>query len=248
MPNSSSFHPLEIVTSDPEAAKHLAKKITSLGVQVTIDAKPDPRFKRVLLYKYFEILPKSIITQFGSENIINLHNGKLPEYRGLHALSWMIQKGEKIGFLTLHQVQSKVDSGAIVSEYQFPIDLEMDVNDAVSLMHMALDSWLPNEIYLWLVDSSRVLRIPSEKHFPTYPRKHDNNFINSSWTVFDAINILRAVNPPYGPGVIYLNKEERIRVCLPISKATQQHCLSINAASINLELSDGILEVARLPF
>ena len=159
----------------------------------------------------------------------------------------MIQKGEKIGSLTLHQVKPKVDSGSIISEYQFPINPEMDVNDAASLIQLAIDTWLPNEICLWLKDPSRVMRISSNTHFPNYPRKYDNNFMDSSWSILDAFNILRAVNPPYGPGVIYSNKEERIRVCLPISKATQQRCLSKNAVSINLELSDGVLEVSRIP-
>lgn len=98
MCNSSSFHPLEIVTSDPGSAEHLAQKISSLGVDVTVGVKPELKFKRVLLYKYFEILPESVISEFVSENIINLHNGKLPEYGGVRALSWMIQKGEKLVF------------------------------------------------------------------------------------------------------------------------------------------------------
>lgn len=76
----------------------------------------------------------------------------------------------------------------------------MDVNDAVSHIRLALDSWLPNEIVRWLSDSSKVLRNSSDTQFPTYPRKYDNNFLDSSWTISDAINILRAVNPPMVQG------------------------------------------------
>lgn len=246
MVNSSSSHSLEIITSKPEDSEELATAISTYGVNVRISAALSPDSQKALLFKYHEIVPQKVISRIGSHNILNLHNGKLPEFRGLHAMSWMIQKGEKFGYLTLHQVGTKVDSGAIVAEYKFPISSEMDINDASELMNFGVFKWLPKEIYTWLEDPLKILRAKSEKLFPPYPRKFDDNFFDSTWSKQDAVNLLRAVNPPYGPGGIYVDGSMRYRVCLPVSKLSQDFCNSKLSKDLMLQLSDSVLPVQDL--
>jgi len=224
----------------------LAAAIRTFGVNVSISEVPNPDSQRALLFKYYEIVPSGLISEFGSHNILNLHNGKLPEYRGLHTMSWMIQKGEEFGYLTLHQVSSKVDAGAIVAELTFPISPEMDVNDASQIINSGVINWLPKEVNCWLEDPHTVLKAKSEILFPPYPRKFDDNYFDSTWSKKDAVNLLRAVNPPYGPGGIYVDGPNQFRVCLPVSSASQEFCKAHLTKDLMLQLSDSAVLVQEL--
>ena len=215
-------------------------------MNVSISEVPNPDSQKALLFKYFEIVPTKVISEFGSNNILNLHNGKLPEYRGLHTMSWMIQKGEKLGCLTLHQVSEKVDAGAIVAELIFPISPEMDVNDASRIINSGVINWLPKEVYCWLEDSNKVLKTKSKILFPPYPRKFDDNYFDSTWSKKDAVNLLRAVNPPYGPGGIYVDGPKHFRVCLPVSSASQEFCKAHLTKDLMLQLSDSVVLVQEI--
>ncbi len=51
----------------------------------------------------------------------NLHPGPLPEYAGLHVVSWAIYNGEHRHAVTLHRMVSDVDAGPIAFAAGFPI-------------------------------------------------------------------------------------------------------------------------------
>lgn len=62
----------------------------------------------------------------------NLHPGPLPEYAGLNAPSWAIVNGETTHGVTLHWMDSGIDSGEIAYQVRFPID-ESDTGLSLSL-------------------------------------------------------------------------------------------------------------------
>jgi methionyl-tRNA formyltransferase len=237
---------LEIVSSKPSDASALAKIIESMGIRTHVtDSLILPKSK-VLLYKYKKIIDQKIISQIGSSNIINLHNGKLPEYRGLHALSWMIQNGESIGVLTLHEVEPTIDTGAIISEFKFDIGKQMDINDAQKIVAEALKIWLPNEVIRWFHNEKTAKRNP-RKLYRIYPEKNDNNFFDKKWKIREAINLIRAVNPPYGPGAIYQDKYQDTRVVVAFSQESTEYIEKNSTGTIKCNLSDGVLEFNILP-
>lgn len=47
---------------------------------------------------------------------INVHNGKLPAYRGLFGTFWETFNGEEWGYSTIHVMQPQVDSGAVLAQ------------------------------------------------------------------------------------------------------------------------------------
>lgn len=51
----------------------------------------------------------------------NLHPGPLPRYAGINAPSWAIYRGETSYGVTLHQMDSGIDTGAIVYEQEFSL-------------------------------------------------------------------------------------------------------------------------------
>ncbi|MFH1680398.1 MAG: formyltransferase family protein [Candidatus Eisenbacteria bacterium] len=53
---------------------------------------------------------------------VNLHSGKVPEYRGAAPAFWELYNGETSVGITIHRVTERVDEGAVLMEELFPID------------------------------------------------------------------------------------------------------------------------------
>ncbi len=54
----------------------------------------------------------------------NLHPAPLPRYAGLNSVSWAIYRGEKEHGVTIHKMETGIDTGAIVFQELFPITNE----------------------------------------------------------------------------------------------------------------------------
>ena len=48
--------------------------------------------------------------------VINVHNGRLPRYRGVFGTFWEMYCGEEWGCATLHVMEPKVDAGAVLAQ------------------------------------------------------------------------------------------------------------------------------------
>jgi methionyl-tRNA formyltransferase len=57
----------------------------------------------------------------GGGQILNLHPGRLPYYRGVRPINWALRNGDRTHGLTIHQVDAGVDTGPIVAMVEFPI-------------------------------------------------------------------------------------------------------------------------------
>lgn len=53
---------------------------------------------------------------------INLHSGKVPEYRGAAPAFWELFNGETEVGITIHRVEPSLDSGAVLRQECFPLD------------------------------------------------------------------------------------------------------------------------------
>lgn len=70
--------------------------------------------------QYPWIISASIIDKVGGK-IFNLHNAKLPDYRGHNSISHEILNQEKFHFSTIHKIDKKIDMGEIYSEAKIRI-------------------------------------------------------------------------------------------------------------------------------
>ena len=63
------------------------------------------------------------IDKFSSKNLYNLHFSLLPSYRGCHTNFYQIKDGVNIGGVTLHYIDKGIDTGDIVDNIKFKIEL-----------------------------------------------------------------------------------------------------------------------------
>ena len=85
--------------------------------KLIIQGKP----KFIVSVQYPWILSKEIINLLDGR-VINLHNAKLPSYRGHNTISHEILNNENTHTSTLHWISEEVDRGLIVMEKTFSIE------------------------------------------------------------------------------------------------------------------------------
>ena len=81
---------------------------------------------------------------------VNLHKGKLPEYRGMPPAFWEVKDKQPFVGCTVHQVEAGLDTGAIVAETRLPVA----AFSTPAGLRVALDR-LGNQL---VVDAIRALR------------------------------------------------------------------------------------------
>jgi methionyl-tRNA formyltransferase len=54
--------------------------------------------------------------------VLNVHNGKLPRYRGMLPTFWALSAGDRDITITVHTMVAKLDAGDILAEFPVPIE------------------------------------------------------------------------------------------------------------------------------
>ncbi|GAA0859423.1 formyl transferase [Aliiglaciecola litoralis] len=78
----------------------------------------------IVSIRFGQILQQPVIDlpEFG---VLNLHSGKLPEYRGVMATFWAMAEGQQNMATTLHHIDSaQIDAGPVLSIAEQPIDYQ----------------------------------------------------------------------------------------------------------------------------
>lgn len=53
--------------------------------------------------------------------VLNVHNGRLPDYRGMMPTFWALLDGAERVVVTVHEMAERLDSGAVVAEFEVPV-------------------------------------------------------------------------------------------------------------------------------
>ena len=94
-------------------------RATDFNAQAIVD---DVRARRVdLLVNVGGGIFRRRLIEATGRGILNVHMGRLPEFRGMNALEWSLFHGQPIG-LTLHLIDAGIDTGDILCFRRIPID------------------------------------------------------------------------------------------------------------------------------
>ncbi|MCD6063071.1 MAG: formyl transferase domain protein [Flavipsychrobacter sp.] len=105
-------------------------------VSVLEDLDALPECDIIYSVQYHQILKQEHINK-ASQIAVNLHMAPLPEYRGSNQFSYaIIQEKSEFG-TTIHQIDERIDHGAILFQKRFPIPDNCWVNDLYELTFSA---------------------------------------------------------------------------------------------------------------
>lgn len=130
----------------PESDSFLAALIGSLNPDV------------VLSVQYPWKIGQDVIS-LARNRIVNVHNAKLPDYRGHGTISHEILAGEKLHFVSVHLIDNRLDFGRLLKEEAIPInptDTAMGVWEKSVKVIDSLVEELFDNLEAWIQDSSIV--------------------------------------------------------------------------------------------
>lgn len=133
----------------------------------------------IVLAQFSIIISKELL-EYYHDRVINLHYGKLPEYRGVAPITHALLNKESECSVTLHYVDSGIDTGDIINEKSFSVKL-LTNEEAYRVCEIEggnLLKWL----YKVFLNSEEIKRY---KQISENQRYYDKSSINYSNTSID---------------------------------------------------------------
>ena len=221
--------------------------INSKKVELIIK-KNKPDLNIVAGFPY--IIEKKIynIPKYGT---INLHAGKLPEYRGGSPLNWQIINNEKKIGISIIKLTQKLDAGEIVSSKKFDLKNNHDIKRVHELSNK----------YFGLLTLNAIQKILKKKKFKKQDikkvkywsqRKELDGFLDfKTKKDVEVFNFVRAISKPYPCAFInYKKKKIKIVKCKIYKRALNLYPGQIlyNKKKMYLGCLKGIIEVVKYEY
>ncbi|MDM7923995.1 MAG: methionyl-tRNA formyltransferase [Pyrinomonadaceae bacterium] len=199
-----------------------------------------------LVWSYPMILPDDLlnIPRLGA---VNIHQGLLPEYRGVNGVRWALLHGEQHTGVTMHFMDSGIDTGDMIARAAFPIEPTDDIRTLMQKSRLAGLHLLKN---LWRhIAAGTAVRMPQDHAIARYYSAAMAPPDSIDWhrPAIDIHNLVRASAPPF-PGVHTSFGEHRITIRRTEPLVTQ--CSEVpgtierlDAESLEIASGDGIVSV-----
>jgi phosphoribosylglycinamide formyltransferase-1 len=88
----------------------------------------------------------SVLLQYFSNRIVNIHPALLPSFPGLHAIEQAFHYGVKIFGITIHYVDEGVDTGKIIAQDCFHAGEDMTLEEVETHIHQLEHQLYPKTI------------------------------------------------------------------------------------------------------
>lgn len=180
-------------------------------------------------------------------NLFNYHNTKLPTERGASAYTWKILSQNRLGGLTIHKIEEKLDVGDIVAQKNFSFPnvcrIQKDYYDYIEKKEL-------NFIWKFLGSLSMTgtyTRIKQKEINSTYWPKIDtaiHGYLNWDWSASDIGIFICAFDDPH-PGAITFIDEKKVHLknCTMHKELTKFHPFQ---SGLVFKIHDGKLHVAAV--
>lgn len=160
-----------------------------------------------VLAGYGKILKQPII-DVPSRMCVNLHGGRLPQYRGSSPMNWALINGDSSYTLSVIKVAPGVDTGDVLVDRTFPIEPEHTIVDLHKNANQAFPEMLVEVLQKIQADSLSP-RIQDQSESSYYPLRFpdDGTIIWDMYTAEEIHNRIRALTEPYPCAVTYFKGE-----------------------------------------
>jgi methionyl-tRNA formyltransferase len=105
---------------------------------------------------------------------LNLHHGRLPDFRGAFSVFWAMRTGERILYATAHLMGSRLDDGPVVVEEPVPVVWGASVADMETRMWAVSPRVLLTAVDRLETDAAAAVAEPrGAGRYYTYPTRRD---------------------------------------------------------------------------
>jgi len=183
-----------------------AEKVAAVRRRATVPCFLHPRGARLpaelpsadagISWLYSQIIDAVDLARYPG-GILNMHGGKIPEYRGANVLQWAIINGETELGITWHEMAAEVDAGPIWAESAIPIPATATALDMRAAMIAAAIDLFPAA---WAAFAARagMPRRPDLSSGRVWPqRRPSDGEIGALWPAARVRNLVRALPMPW---------------------------------------------------
>jgi methionyl-tRNA formyltransferase len=165
--------------------------------------------KLFIIAGYSTIFKEELI-KLPSKGTINLHAGRLPEYRGGSPLNWQLINGDKRATISIVRVDKEIDAGNVLGEKDIIIKKSTDIKD----LHNQANKLFP-QLVKNIIDKIENLkgRIQNKKKSIYWHQRNDNDghIDFKKINAYQASRLVRALTKPY-PGAWANLERKRVRI------------------------------------
>jgi methionyl-tRNA formyltransferase len=194
-----------------------------------------------VLAGYNRILPPELVN-LPRRGVINLHAGRLPQYRGCAPIPWQIIRGEQELGLSVLYADEGIDTGAILARETFYLGPEEGATEAEARAVAIFPEMLVR--VLRGLEDGTLHPVPQDSsqavyYTRRYPR--DGLIDCRLQTAEEVHNLIRALRPPYPGAFAWCGKR---KVVLHASRLLNEEIRGI-PGHIPLRWAEGMILIAR---
>ena len=147
---------------------------------------------------------------------LNLHGGKLPNYKGASTLNWQIINGEKKIGISIIQANTSIDGGDILTQSNFKLRENHDIKKVHQIVNKKFPILLSNVLKKLL---NKKLNPKKNKNGKIYKQRKpsDGKIFWDKMTNIQVFNFIRALTLPY-PGAFSFEKLSKKKIIFFKSK------------------------------
>jgi methionyl-tRNA formyltransferase len=167
---------------------------------------------------------------------INIHGAHLPQNRGCNPIQWAIIKREHKTGVTLHSIDSGLDTGPIIAQETVDINMNDSWLDVRNKIEKATDVLINDSLEQILSGNWKTISQDEQMATLGARRRAEDGFFSWSEPSIDIYNKIRALLPPIPPAYYINVSGEKVHLTemLPLWKL-----LSLKAAQFSKELLQG---------
>ena len=173
--------------------------------------KPD----LVLVSTFNKILNSKIlnITKF-----INIHHGKLPKQKGRASINWALIMGRNNIYITIHEINKKLDGGKILKQKKIFISKEDNYFKIQSKINFFLKNNLTKIVTNYLANKIKLKKNLQKNESWNCSRNPQDSMINFFDKKSSVINLIRGVSDKKFGAYCFLKEKKIIILEASISK------------------------------
>ena len=264
----SNYDILSVVTNPPKAIGRKKKNISNniilkceeFGIDIIkqkdlSDLNFENELKKckpdLFVVVAYRILPKSLLSipKLGS---INLHGSLLPAYRGAAPIQWSLINGDTETGLSTFFIESRVDTGKIISQKKIKI-LDNDNYGSLSAK-MALKGSKLLLDSIQLISNGKTFLIKQDEDSVSYAPKITSDITDIDWnsSALSIHNLIRGLTPNPGAKSKINGKQIKIQDTilnynnLNISSFKPGQVVDISKNNLSILTGNGVLSINRL--
>ena len=225
-------------------------QFSSLKDETIVDTLKSFNADIFVVMAFGKIIPRCIY-EIPRLKTINLHPSLLPKYRGAAPIQFALINGETTSGITVQLIDDKLDSGDIVLQKNF----EIEINDTVDKIYSRImdDACVLLKDAILALDSSTANLCKQNNDAATYCTKISREMAraNFSQTSLKLHNLVRALNPKPVVWTTFKNKnlkiwETKIANLDTFPEIEAGELFKIGKKNLYVKTIDGALEILQL--